>query len=296
MKKSTFNAIPNRIENFMAFTLDFSQGIIFDDLIARSNVRSDFFIFVLLVEGNAGARINLKDLSLTKNDLLIIPPDAAKEKLYISKDALFKIVAYSSEFISQLNLPDRFWEVTDYYSTKHKPVWSLSKSVSKNLANLISQMDLRLSDEYAHPFKMEIIKNIFIIFILELAALAPQYALESNEQFTRKEVLTIQFYALAKKNFRKNRDLQFYANALFVTPKHLTEAVKEVSKRTAGETLDALLLQAAKIQLSTTSKSISQIADTLNFSDQSSFGKFFKRMQGMSPKEFRTHRYKAGKH
>ena len=114
--------------------------------------------------------------------------------------------------------------------------------------------------------------------------------MENNEQFTRKELLTIQFYALAKKHFREQRELKFYADALFITPKHLTETVMEVSKRTAGETIDALLVQAAKIQLRTTSKSIAEISDMLNFSDQSSFGKFFKRMAGLSPKAYRENR------
>ena len=131
-------------------------------------------------------------------------------------------------------------------------------------------------------------KCIFMIFILELAALAPKYALERNQQFTRKELLMIKFYALAKKNFREQRELKFYADALFVTPKHLTETIKEVSQRTAGETIDLLLVQASKILLRTTTKSIAEISDSLHFSDQSSFGKFFKRMAGMSPTKYRT--------
>ncbi|HNU48674.1 MAG TPA: helix-turn-helix domain-containing protein [Bacteroidia bacterium] len=288
MKNPKSETLHSSTENFFVLTLDFSKGIILDDLIARSNVRNDFFIFVLFADGEAGAKINLKKLNLKKNDLLIIPPDAAKERVYISKDAVLKIVAYTSEFISQLNLPDRFWEATDYYSTRHKPVWTLPKPVAKNLVNLIHQMEARISENNQHPFKMEIVKYIFMIFILELAALAPHYALENNQQFTRKELLTIEFYALAKKHFREHRELKYYADALFVTSKHLTETVKEVSKRTAGETIDSLLAQAAKIQLKTTSKSIAEISDALNFSDQSSFGKFFKRMEGVSPKTYRS--------
>jgi len=293
MKISNRELSSGNTENFFALTLDFSEGIILEDLIARSNVRNDFFIFVLFEKGEAGVKINLKELNLKKGDLLIIPPDATKEQGYISEDAVLKIVAYTSDFIAQLNLPDRFWEATDYYTTKHKPVWPLPKSVAKNLSKLITEMETRKSDDYNHLYKSEIQQYIFIIFILELAALAPKYAMESNEQLTRKESLTIQFYALAKKHFRDQRELKFYADALFVTPKHLTETVKEVSKRTAGETIDSLLIQAAKIQLRTTSKSIAEISDALNFSDQSSFGKFFKRMEGYSPKAYRSNQSHA---
>jgi AraC-like DNA-binding protein len=43
----------------------------------------------------------------------------------------------------------------------------------------------------------------------------------------------------------------------------------------------------AKILLRNPSLSIQQIADQLNFSDQSSFGKFFKKHHRMSPLEYR---------
>ncbi len=275
-------------DSLIVRTLDFSKGIILEDLIAKSNIQSDLFILVLFVKGSAGVKINLKELSLAKGDLLIIPPDATKEQIFISEDAVLKIVAYTTGFIAQQNLPENFWEITEFYSVKHKTVWSLSKSVAKDMTNLIDQMETRLFDVDQYSYKYAIVSHYFIIFVLELVNLAPQYALDDNQQFTRREALTIQFFALAKKHFREQKSLSFYAEALFVTPKHLTETVKEVSKRTAGDIINLFLLQAAKIQLRTTMKSIAEIADWLNFSDQSAFGKFFKRMEGISPKTYRS--------
>jgi len=44
----------------------------------------------------------------------------------------------------------------------------------------------------------------------------------------------------------------------------------------------------AKLLLETPRLTISQIAENLNFSDQSFFGKFFKKQVGLSPSSYRT--------
>lgn len=127
-----------------------------------------------------------------------------------------------------------------------------------------------------------------MVFILQLGAMSKKYAKPGLQGYSRKEDLTIEFYVLAKKHFRKERQLLFYADQLFVSPKYLTETVKEVSGKNAGEILDLYAAQEARILLQTTRQSISEIADFLSFADQSSFGKFFKRMEGSSPTHFRN--------
>lgn len=237
---------------FSVSTLDFSKGVILEDLIERGNVRDNLIILVLVAEGEGGVRMNLKEIYLKKNDLLIIPPDATKEPVFVSEDAVLKVVACTSDFLRQLNLSEGFGDVADYYSTKLKPVWSLLLSEVKRLESLIDQLEMIQTQAQAHPYAKEIIEYTFMILILEMTTLAPKYTLENNQHITRKELLTVQFYALAKKHFHEHRELKFYADALFVTPKHLTETVKEVSQHTAGETIDNFIVQEAKIQLRTT--------------------------------------------
>jgi AraC-like DNA-binding protein len=43
----------------------------------------------------------------------------------------------------------------------------------------------------------------------------------------------------------------------------------------------------AKAQLSSTQKRVSEISDDLNFASPSFFGKYFKRITGLSPRDFR---------
>ena len=97
----------------------------------------------------------------------------------------------------------------------------------------------------------------------------------------------MKFVNLVQQQFIKRRDLQSYSTQLHVTSKYLTETVKEVAGKTAGQIIDDFVVQEAKLMLDNPRLSIGEIADLLHFSDQSHFGKFFKRNAGISPKLYR---------
>ena len=95
-----------------------------------------------------------------------------------------------------------------------------------------------------------------------------------------------QFLALVQQNFRKERFLEFYASKLEVTPKHLSRTIKKQTGYTAVEWIERYVILEAKVLLKSSNLNIQQIADELNFPSQSFFGKYFKKLTGVSPKEF----------
>lgn len=103
----------------------------------------------------------------------------------------------------------------------------------------------------------------------------------------RIEQLFTDFIQLAHQHFIEHRNLAFYADRLHITPIYLSRVVKSITGDTVVAYLNRLLLMEATYQLQTTEASINQIAENLHFADQASFSKFFRRMRGMGPKEFR---------
>ena len=100
--------------------------------------------------------------------------------------------------------------------------------------------------------------------------------------------LTEKFLSLVQQHFKKERFLDFYANQLDVTTKHLSRTVKDTTGFTAVEWLDRYVILEAKVLLKSTTMSVQQISDELNFASQSFFGKYFKKHTGSSPKDFRN--------
>ncbi len=82
------------------------------------------------------------------------------------------------------------------------------------------------------------------------------------------------------------RSVSFYADKLFISAKYLTLLVKEATGRSAAKWIDDFVIMEAKNMLRFSGKNIQQVAYALNFSTQSSFGKYFKHLTGMSPTEY----------
>lgn len=96
------------------------------------------------------------------------------------------------------------------------------------------------------------------------------------------------FMSLVQQNFKNERFLEFYADRLQITPKHLSRTVKALTGSTAVEWIERYVILEAKVLLKSTNLNIQQISDELNFPSQSFFGKYFKKKVGLSPKDFRN--------
>ena len=84
--------------------------------------------------------------------------------------------------------------------------------------------------------------------------------------------------------------MRFYASQLCITPRYLSQIVRDVSGRTVVDYINQMLLTEASYMLLQTSLPIAQIADRLHFSETASFTRFFTRMKGVNPREYRKGR------
>ena len=110
---------------------------------------------------------------------------------------------------------------------------------------------------------------------------------DKKNKSSRQEMLYSKFIDLLSWNFRKEREVKFYADKLCVTPKYLSQVVSGLTGRTPSDYIEELVVMESKALLNSTPMTIQQVSDELHFPSQSFFGKYFKRIVGMSPKEYR---------
>jgi AraC-like DNA-binding protein len=96
-----------------------------------------------------------------------------------------------------------------------------------------------------------------------------------------------EFKRLVEKNFIEKREVNHYASLLHITPKHLSEVVKQHTGKSPRELINDMLLLEAKVLLGSTDLTVTEIAHKLCFGDQSHFGHFIKQHTGCSPVELR---------
>ncbi|MDY6423887.1 MAG: helix-turn-helix domain-containing protein [Bacteroidales bacterium] len=166
----------------------------------------------------------------------------------------------------------------------HEPKVTLPHSEAQRLANkMLEIIDYLHSD---HIYKQEILRLLYGVFLLDVQN-AQQRAIVHRQTPKRLEEIFIEFIRLLPKHFAKHHDIAFYASKLNISSVYLSRVVRQVSNRTVIDFIDQMLLMEASFLLRTTSLSITQIADHLCFADTPSFSKFFSRLKGMSPREYR---------
>ncbi|MBF1604781.1 MAG: AraC family transcriptional regulator, partial [Prevotella sp.] len=101
------------------------------------------------------------------------------------------------------------------------------------------------------------------------------------------EAIFRDFIQTVEKNYRTERRVSWYAQQLCITSKYLSETVRTVSRRTPSDWIDSYVTRELRVMLRNSTMSIKQIADELNFANQSFMGKYFKEHVGMSPSQFR---------
>jgi AraC-like DNA-binding protein len=104
------------------------------------------------------------------------------------------------------------------------------------------------------------------------------------------------FRQLIEQNFTMLRLPKDYARLLYITPNHLNAISNDMLGMPAGEVIRNRVVLEAKRLLINLDLSISEIADKLNFSDNSYFTKFFKSNTGQTPEEFRKNAVKNKNH
>lgn len=281
------NGLPELPHNFGISVFNDMNLADFDNI--RTNFRSDFTTILLVKKGKLSGAVNREEYTLTPNSLLLVSPSSSKKMISIDKTAVVSVVSFTLDFLVTIGMPPAKMELYDYFTTRYSPHWKLSKEDAHTISEHFNQLALRTDNLLRkQPFAKELLHHTFFLLLYELALLSTKYQEQKTLNVSRKESLVISFTNLVQLQFRHQRNLQQYAEQLFVTPKYLTETVKEMTGKNAGEVIDDFVMLEAKLLLDDPKLSISQVAELLHFSDQSFFGKFFKRHSGYSPKEFRS--------
>ena len=242
----------------------------------------DVTTILIYDKGEVRVSLDMRDYHIKAPAALTILPNSTFCYLDHSEDLEYKAVIMSESFTDNLfqNI-DRMHPLRD--SVLNHPVQEGSEVIF--IYNHYVRMLVDLLKGSSTNYKLEAVKHLTLAMFYAYSS--ARHALMS-ERIGRKDELYGQFTDLVRRHFRTCRDVNYYAELLCITVKYLSQVVKEQTGRPASEVIEQYVITECKALLSSTTMSIQQIADTLNFPSQSVFGKYFKRATGMSPREYRN--------
>jgi YesN/AraC family two-component response regulator len=249
--------------------------------------RSNQYTVMLMQKGAIHVKVDLLDYTAKKDDLLFIAPNATKQFVEASEDCAFIVLVFTQDFLTQTIVNIKHIDAFDFFSTQSAPLFRIEQEDADLLYKHLLLLQEKTLSRPAHPFHMEILKHAFMEWLYEWAAIYMRLNAMNKVQMTRKENLVMRFLKILMAHFKEERSVQYYAGQLYISPKYLTETVKEVTGKTAGELIDESVIMEAKILLSNTQVPVAQVARELYFSDQFFFSKYFKKHTGLTPSEYR---------
>lgn len=262
---------------------------IFDDIkdipLSRYPTRLNAACFIVCLKGRCKMNINLQEYELSESMLGMVLPDQIVQQEKCSEDFSGLFIAISKGFIDG-GLPTMQQLFPLFFLIKERPCVHLTPEDLQSFREYHSFLwsKVKLKD---HPYRTEITQGLLLALFYEIYKIYQGHDIQERVSKSRKEDLFERFLRCISESYKEERSVSHYAGKMFLTSKHLSTVVKDVSGKTAGEWIDDLVILEAKALLKSSELSVQEIADELHFSNQSFFGKYFKRLTGVSPKEYR---------
>lgn len=234
----------------------------------------------ICLEGEAQGSIDLMPCSLKPSMMAINVPGQLLEQHGMSHDFKGIGITMTPNFIKRLGFPYNFQLDR---MLRESPVIELQPSQLDAMLMYCSMVRGLLEKE--HPYQMETLHHLTCAFFYGIGSYL--YQISINRHSTYEEILMQEFLAEVKTHYRHQRKVGFYAERLHISLGHFFAIVKRVSGKSPGQWIDEYITEEARALLKGTSLTVQQISHELGFPSQSFFGKFFKRVVGLSPKEYR---------
>lgn len=258
-----------------------------DDVGFMFPFRTDHHVVILLLEGNVQVTSNLTTHELQPNDVISISGRMVTQSIEFLEDSVAYVITFTQQYALKYIDKSRALESFQLLAATSSKKIALNSSEFQSFLSLSHYLELK-STQKGEAFLHEKIVHTFNLIFFELNSLYTKYHPKLPMEISRKEELAASFIQLLSKHLKQERSVNFYADALHVTSGHLSKTLKQVSGKSANQLIDEAVVLEAKILLADKSLSIAQIADVLHFSDQSYFGKFFKKESGISPSTYRS--------
>lgn len=260
-----YNNIPSQIASYSTEPMKFSSSA-----------------FILLRQGRCVIDINLQRTEVTAPAYINITANSYLHILEVSEDLIAGVIVASPTFLDRIAIffRDRRINLNAFDSR----ILQLERRLGAEFIKLFNDVQ-NLYNDTENPDRLNaILYHIVGFFYANSYRILKRNTPEHHTSAGKR--LTVTFLSMVQRNFMTEHTLDFYADNLKVSTKHLSRIVKSITGYSASQWIDRYLILEAKVKLKSTGMTVSEIAHSLSFSTPSSFGKFFRKHTGISPKQF----------
>lgn len=268
------------MNNCMVFHYNHTSEIIKDNI-------NEFWL-CRLQNGNMRVIFENEKHKVASNTVFVVQEGASFRVASSSRNMQLEVLVFNEQLMNVVysllgaeadfgSLETIFWTDKDL----EEPYGKIMSADYESLLAVIQQQSL------VARHKMVIASLVHLLLALYNTAGDAKKNLQYDNS-KRSRMLLNHFFELVGENVMMGqRDVSFYAKKLCISERYLSKLCKAETGQTPKVLINQSLIGEIKNALLTTEMSHQQIADRFGFPDQSAFGQFFKRQEGISPSEFR---------
>lgn len=247
--------------------------------------RMNCLLLALCTGGKAQYTVDTIEHNVKAGDIIIISEGQVSDNFMFSRDCKGIALMLSYDFFRETIAGIHELSALFLFSRNH-PVFSLQPGEVETIMRYFSLIKQKV-EETEHHFRKDTVRLLISTMICDVSNVIYHIQNDSLKRQSRGDIIFTDFIKLVEQNFRRERRVSWYGQQLCITPKYLSETIKAVSHRTPNEWIDNYVSLEIRVLLKNSTKTIKEIAQELNFPNQSFMGKYFKEQVGMSPSEYR---------
>jgi len=240
----------------------------------------DFYLLMIVTKGGGTHTIELNEYNVKSGSVFFMSPSEV-HSWKLDNDTDGYILFFNTQFYLMDFKSRNLFDLPFYNPAKKVQSGTLTL---KQLSEFKALMENILYESTAcSSYQKSILRSYLDIVLLKLASLLG-YVDEKRKNST---LIIPKLEALIEENFLHHQPIVFYAEQLNLSAQQLNSITKNYLDKTVAEMIHARMIAEAKRLLVYSSLRVSEIAYQLNFNDNSYFNRFFKKIESVTPEQFR---------
>lgn len=248
--------------------------------------RHDYFTMMIVEEATGTHAIDFYEYEMFGHSLFFIYPGQVHQVI-LSTPPKGWVINFTRHFLIKNNIPDQM--VNDVYLFNkygEAPPLSINQQQWQQYIDLIRQIE-----QYSNlnlSYKDDALGAFLKLLLIQsnnhcsLHQETNPQNIETGNQLLRK------YKHLIDKHYKEYHKVSDYAEMLAITSDYLNRSIKSITGKSAKEFITERIIVEAKRVLLFTEQTNKELAYDLGFEEQAHFSNFFKKLNGVSPNDFRN--------
>lgn len=249
--------------------------------------RIDALVMVVCLRGEVSFSSHMNNYTLKENQFFI--SSASIFQFNSIANSEFYMMALNADFLASMNVDARFVvQILSQFRTQTR-IQTIQNREMSGVARFFDTVLAEGTSKELSSYQELSLKHLFCAIVYRIcdAVIGKDQTVNVSSVKDRSSEYLEKLLSLLAENYREHRNVEFYAEMMHISSKHLSRVIRNVTGKSVHQWIDDFVALEIKNLLKYSNMSIQQISFYLNFPNPSFMGQYFKRITGMTPGEYK---------